>query len=247
MNSKSHILPFAVWLGVMALLQLVDSSSGIARICYPVSYAAKSVLCAVLFFMLKPWRGYKGLALKNAMAGAMVGVLVFVLWVLPETELVREYAPRFQEFYYRFLVMPFGSMPEYFSAKWFPEPPPGHLSWAYAPQEAGWFLTIAKLMGSGLVIAALEEFFFRGYLYRRIQDEDFDSIPLRSFSAGAFFLTVLIFSVEHDRFLAGAMAGIAYGLLAVRSGCIWSCVIAHGVTNTLLGVYVICTKSYGFW
>lgn len=247
MNGRSHILPFAVWLATMALLQLADSVSGIPRLCYPISYAAKSVICALLFFALKPWRGYGRLGLKGIVWGTAAGVLVFVLWVFPETAAVREYAPGFQEFYYRYLVMPFGAPPDYFAPQWFPEPPPGHLSWAYAPREAGWFLTIAKLLGSGLVIAALEEFFFRGYLYRRIQDADFGTVSLRSFNGAAFWLTVLIFSVEHDRWLAGAAAGVVYGLLAVRGGCIWSCVIAHGVTNTLLGVYTICTKSYGFW
>ncbi|MBR4171377.1 MAG: CPBP family intramembrane metalloprotease, partial [Kiritimatiellae bacterium] len=56
-----------------------------------------------------------------------------------------------------------------------------------------------------------------------------------------------VFAFEHDRWFAGALAGVVYGLLAIRTGDIWCCALAHGVTNTLLGLYVIHHNAYGFW
>lgn len=246
-DARSHIVPFAVWLGAMILLQVADGEFGLSRIWHPAVYAAKSVVCALLFLMLKPWRGYGRPTARTLAHGVWVGVLVCALWIFPESRWMHLHAPQLQDFYYRYLVVPFGGLPSYFDAGWFPEPPPGHLSLAYSPAQAGWALTLMKLAGSGLVIATLEEFFFRGYLYRRFQDAEFESVPLKSFSAVAFFLTVAIFAMEHDRWLAGAMAGGLYGLLALRTGDIWSCVLAHAVTNTLLGVYTICFNAYGFW
>jgi membrane protease YdiL (CAAX protease family) len=247
MNSKAHIIPFAVWLGAMLLLQALDDAWGIPRLWYPAGYAAKSVICALLFFMLKPWKGYGPLTVRGAVHGVWVGVMVCVLWILPESGLVHRHFPALHDFYYRYLVAPIGALPSYYDAAWFPEPPPGHLSLAYSPVEAGWILTWLKLAGSGLVIAALEEFFFRGYLYRRFQDCDFGDVPMKRFSATAFALTVAIFAVEHDRWLAGAVAGVMYGALALRTGNIWSCVVAHSVTNILLGLYTIGMRAYGFW
>ena len=45
---------------------------------------------------------------------------------------------------------------------------------------------------------------------------------------------------------AGAMAGAFYGLVAIRQG-VGAAVVAHVVTNLLLGLYVIHTGQWGFW
>ena len=43
------------------------------------------------------------------------------------------------------------------------------------------------------------------------------------------------------------LAGMAYGWLTVRTGSVWAAALSHGVTNLLLGVYVIASRQYGFW
>ena len=47
--------------------------------------------------------------------------------------------------------------------------------------------------------------------------------------------------------LAGIMAGVFYNLLLYWSRSIYVCIIAHSVTNLLLGIYVIRTGSWQFW
>ena len=48
-------------------------------------------------------------------------------------------------------------------------------------------------------------------------------------------------------FLVGILAGLAYGLLLIRTRDIWAAVTAHVVTNLLLGFYVLVMGAYGFW
>ena len=96
------------------------------------------------------------------------------------------------------------------------------------------------------MIAPVEEVFFRSFLYRWLQDRDFASVPLSRLDLPAFLWTVFLFVLEHDRPVAAAMAGGAYGLLAIRFG-LRSAVVAHVVTNLALGLHVIYHGAWAFW
>lgn len=242
-----HVAPFAVWVGVILLLQGLEAVALCPRWLYPWCYAVKSAACAALFLILKPWRAYAALRLSNVPLAAGLGVAVALVWIVPETPWAGRFAPGFQEFYHRWLIMAPGSLPDYFDKAFFPALPPGHRSLAYAPEQAGWGLTLAKLAGSAGVIAVIEEFFFRGFFYRWLRKGAFGSVPLNAFDAQAFWTVVAVFGLEHDRWFAGALAGVAYGWLAVRTGDLWAAAVAHGVTNLLLGAYVILSRQYGFW
>ena len=62
----------------------------------------------------------------------------------------------------------------------------------------------------------------------------------------AFLWTTALFALEHDRYLAGAMAGAAYGALAIRKG-LGAAIVAHVTTNLVLAVYVIARSEWAFW
>ena len=101
----------------------------------------------------------------------------------------------------------------------------------YSPAVCGWPLTVAKLAASALVIPAAEELFFRKWLV------DF----------AGFWWMVALFAVEHgNRWHVGAVAGIIYGVLAKRYG-LKSAIIAHSVTNLVLGLYVVFFDRWTFW
>lgn len=87
-----------------------------------------------------------------------------------------------------------------------------------------------RLVGSAFVIAVAEELFFRRWLQRW---------------AGLGW-TVVLFAVEHDRYLVGAVAALAYGILARRRG-LFAAIVAHSVTNLALGLYVLKTGEWQFW
>jgi CAAX prenyl protease-like protein len=57
---------------------------------------------------------------------------------------------------------------------------------------------------------------------------------------------VALFAVEHDRPLVAAIAGAVYGLIALRQS-VAAAIIAHAVTNLLLGLWVIYRGDWAFW
>ena len=96
------------------------------------------------------------------------------------------------------------------------------------------------------MIAPVEEVFFRSFLYRWLVSRDFCSVPPSKFDLSAFLWTVLLFTLEHDRPIAAAITGVAYGLLYIRFG-LHSAIAAHVTTNLLLALYVIHNNAWQFW
>ena len=106
--------------------------------------------------------------------------------------------------------------------------PPGGEPW---PQAA----FALRLAASGSVVALFEELLFRGYALRLVVQWD------RARRAGVSDP----FTEAFDR------ASIAYGLLMVG---LWiarkdllTCVVAHGVTNVSLALYVHATGAWNAW
>ena len=272
--TASHVAPYLLWLFPMAVFQFCHVLGfAVPREWAAPVYASKSLLCALLIIWLKPWRYYApgGASVESRKSkvespappstfqpfnlstlqpfwlASMAGLVVAALWFFPETPWLFARAPAFADFYNRWLIMPPGDWPSYFRPDIFPTLPSGHPSLSYAPEVCGWPLTICKLIGSAFVISAAEEWFFRGFLYRWLRKGDFLSIDLSRYDAQAFWLVVLVFGLEHDRWLAGMMAGAVYGWLVLRTGRIGPSIFAHATTNLALGVYVILSRQYGFW
>ena len=143
-------------------------------------------------------------------------------------------APEYSTWYRTWLELPIGELP------------PASGPSPYEPSVCGWPLTIVKLIGSAFVIAPVEEVFFRSFLYRRLQARDFRAVPLSRFDLSSFLWMVFLFTLEHDRPVVAALAGAAYGLLAIRFG-LGSAIVAHVVTNLALGLHVICRGEWWFW
>ena len=248
----AYALPYLVWIAFIVVFQLADSIGSPFPRCWTApSYAVKSLLCAVLLLALRPWRfGPRPAAtasLPDVWAGLGVGLLVAFLWILPESPFFHAHARPLCEAYNRWLVMPLGAYPGYFAPPIFPQLPENFPSLAYSPAEAGWFLTACKLLGSAFVIAVAEEYFFRGLVYRWIRANDFTAVPLSRYDAASFWIVVGLFALEHDRWFMGAVAGVAYGLLAVKHGRLRPAIVAHAATNLALGVNVVASGQYGFW
>lgn len=110
-----------------------------------------------------------------------------------------------------------------------------------------WAVIAVRLAGSSLVVPPLEEVFFRSFLYRYLIRLDFLNVPLNRFHGVAFVLTALIFALEHEQWLAGVLCGFAYQALVVRKGRLGDAIVAHGITNFLLGVWVVWKGDWRFW
>jgi CAAX prenyl protease-like protein len=53
--------------------------------------------------------------------------------------------------------------------------------------------------------------------------------------------------LAHTLWLAAIIAGLAYAWLYIRTGKLWVAVLAHAVTNGLLGAWVVFTGNWGYW
>lgn len=106
---------------------------------------------------------------------------------------------------------------------------------------------LARLAGFALVVPVMEELFWRSLVLRWIGRHDFQSLAPQKVGWRAFLITTALFAVEHDRWFAGAIAGAAYNWLYMRSGNLWVPIVAHVVTNGVLGLWVLQTGRWEFW
>jgi CAAX prenyl protease-like protein len=119
----------------------------------------------------------------------------------------------------------------------------------YIFENKSWiiFLIVSRLIGAVLVVPIFEELFWRSFLIRWIINQDFKKIPIGKFTWLSFFLIVIFFGLEHYRWLVGMAAGAIYNGLLYQQKNLWSCTIAHAITNLALGIYVLLTHQWGFW
>lgn len=113
--------------------------------------------------------------------------------------------------------------------------------------DINWTAALLRLMGLALVVPLMEELFWRSFILRWIERQDFLAVDPRRVGARAMLITTVLFALEHDQWLAGAIAGMTYNLLYIRTGNLWVPIVSHAVTNGALGVWILYTKSWQFW
>lgn len=231
--TRGHVIPFIFWIACIFLVgQFALDEDSLVRAWV---YAVQTVVGLGLFIYFRPWRWYRPLNPAHIPLALVVGLAVFVLWVLPETEWIGAWSPAFREAYLTWFIFPPWTMAE----------PPAVSP--YAPAVCGWGLTMVRLIGSAFVIATIEEFFWRGWLYRWLLGRDFLRVDLGQWHTGMFWAVSAVFALEHAQWLVGLLAGVAYLWLMIRTRDIWAAVLAHVLTNLLLGLYVLLYGRYEFW
>jgi len=108
-------------------------------------------------------------------------------------------------------------------------------------------LAAVRLLGASLVVPVMEEIFWRSFLLRYLINPRFEVVPLGTFTPASLAVTVVLFGLEHQLWLAGMMAGLAYSVLCYRTRRLWPCIVAHGVTNLCLGIHVLVTGEWHWW
>ena len=98
------------------------------------------------------------------------------------------------------------------------------------------------------IVPIVEELFIRGWLVRWIEDPDWQPIRLTQLGFKALAAASVYGVLTHP---GEALAAIAWFSLVTwlmqRTGNLWDCVIAHAVTNFLLGIYVIYADAWHLW
>ena len=220
------VSPFAIW---MAMMFALPSSSAWAYALRTLASFIALVAAGIYFLRTKRLEPHiltcadKSFAVK-LFWGLFIGVIVTFLWIAPEYFL----------FYRKWCIL--GDVPSPLQEQTSP----------YDPNVCGWPLTVLRLIGSAFVIAPAEELFFRAYLYRRLQSEEWRSVDRRRFDWSAFLWTTGLFAVEHNRIIAAVMAGVFYLLVYRRCG-LFAATLAHVVTNLLLALFVLYSGAWSFW
>lgn len=219
MNNRSPLL-FCGPFGLFLLfLGLSDllKSQGCAQAPYWI-YPLQTIFCGGL---LLAWKRHYALALPRGIGFTLLAAVAsFVLWIAPQAFL--GYPPRLD-----------GFNPTLFE--------PGSASY--------WATLIFRLVRMVVVVPLVEEIFWRGFLLRYLIREDFETVPFGAFSWISFGIVTLGFTLEHAPadYAAAFLTGILFNLVAVRTRSLSSCVLAHAVTNLLLGIYIMATRQWGFW
>ena len=215
-----RIVPFALFMVLLALRGAApeDGSWGFdARWLYAVTVV---VVGAVLLVF---WRDYGELArqtlptLRETLLAVAVGVAVFAVWIQ--------------------LDAPWMTLGEP-SAGFVPLTAAGAIDWP---------LVAVRWIGAALLVPVMEELFWRSFLMRWIEQPVFEGVDPQRVGLKAVVLSTFVFVLAHTLWLAAAIAGLAYAWLYVRSGKLWLPVIAHAVTNGVLGAWVIATGNWRFW
>jgi exosortase E/protease (VPEID-CTERM system) len=127
-----------------------------------------------------------------------------------------------------------------------PEAMPSALATASPLARNAWI--VFRVLAAVVTVPIAEELAFRGFLYRRLQSADFQSVSLRQFSWLAFLVSSAIFGLLHgQRWFAGAIAGGFYTIALLRRGRIADAVIAHATTNALIAADVLAFHHWSLW
>lgn len=113
--------------------------------------------------------------------------------------------------------------------------------------DIDWSLALPRLLGATLAVPVMEELFWRSFMLRWIADPGFSNISPARVGLRALFISSALFGLEHTLWLAGIIAGLAYGWLYVKSKNLWAPVLAHATTNGMLGLWVLHTGQWSFW
>jgi len=184
------------------------------------AYPLQSFACSVLLIL--GWRSYRLTApgFSTTALALAAGGIAFVVWIAPQCWMAA--APRTT-----------GFNPEFFGAA-----------------GGGYLANVGfRFFRLVIVVPLVEEIFWRGFLLRYLIDEDFTRVPLGAFSWKSWGIVMAGFCLEHARvdWLGAFVTGVLYNLVIYRTRSLSACVLAHAVTNLLLGLYVMKTRQWGFW
>lgn len=214
----ARCIPFVVFMVLLALRGYLPDTLGLDT---RWIYGGQALIVAGLLAYY--WRSYGELVRQNLPDAretgwaVVVGIAVFALWVQLD-------APWMQ----------LGSA----TASFVPLDAEGRLIWP---------LIALRLIGAALVVPVMEELFWRSFLMRWVQNPAFERVDPQTVGIKAIVLSTFVFTLAHTLWLAAIVAGLAYAWLYRRTGKLWTAVIAHAVTNAMLGVWVIRTGRWEFW
>lgn len=187
---------------------------------YEASYVVKTIATAVALALC--WKQYTPIVWKFLSLGAAAGVAGVVLWVGLE-KLLPHYPQMSHD-----LFDPYQAIP--------------NPAWR-------WSFIAIRWAGASLVVPVMEEFFWRDFLWRSIiAPRDFKLAKVGEWNLGAFLIVAIAFGAgEHIQWITAIVWGLGIGALLLLTRSLGACIVCHGVTNFLLGAYVLYSHDWAFW
>ncbi len=191
-----------------------------ATVAYPVRFAVVGLM------LLLYSRPVIDLRATNVLGSIVVGIAAFVIWVGPDV-----LWPAYRE-HWLFQNAIMGS------AK----------STADPALKSSWLFIVFRVASSVINVPILEELFWRGWMMRWLIKHDFESVPMGTYAAQAFWVTAVLFASEHGSYWeVGLITGALYNYWLVRTKNLANCILAHAVTNALLAVFVLYKDQWQYW
>lgn len=107
---------------------------------------------------------------------------------------------------------------------------------------------LARFMLLALCIPVAEELFLRGFVMRAVETENWHELPLSGIGRLGWGAAVAYAVLTHPgEMVAAALWFSMITVVMVRTGKFWNCVLAHAVTNLLLGIYVCYSGAWHLW
>jgi exosortase E/protease (VPEID-CTERM system) len=104
-----------------------------------------------------------------------------------------------------------------------------------------------RALGSSLVIPLVEELAFRGFLLPWLASPDLEVPGARTWSWPAAVLSSLAFGALHERWIAGALAGLAFAVAWQLRGRLGDAVLAHAICNAGIAGAVLLCGRWDLW
>jgi membrane protease YdiL (CAAX protease family) len=225
-----YVVPMAVYL---AYLQVQGRAPGGLEIWYPV----KALLVAGLLWAFR--QHYGELRGRCSLLAVVTGLVAIVIWIA-----IDPFYPKQSDLFHQFAA---------FANRLVGVPPPTRaVTPPFDPHTLGsaarlWTFVGFRVFGAVVVVPVMEELFWRGFLIRWLAADDFRSVPVGTYTPASFWITVGLFGMIHEQWLAGVVCGAFYNLLLYRTKSLTACVIAHAVSNAALAGWVLARGDWKFW
>ncbi|MBC8135564.1 MAG: CAAX prenyl protease-related protein [Fibrella sp.] len=214
-------LPYV--LPMLLFLLATQGESYLPKSVYPLAYAVKAVIVtATLAVCARTWRHELRFDGKALAFGLVAGCVGLPLWLG-----VSEMTPPLSFLGTRAAYNPFDEIPD-------------------ATLRTVFLAT--RFFGLAVMVPIMEEVFWRSFLLRFVTDQDkWYTLSVGTFSPVALAIVCALFGVAHPEYLAAIVFALLMAGLLRFTKSLLACVIAHGVTNLALGIYVLVTGNWKYW
>jgi len=241
---NAHVIPFVIFMGILLLLQL---GSDLFQWDHPAApwwrrwpeqwvYPLQTIICLV--YLLRRWRYYEfQWNLRWAAIGVVFGAVGIGFWLLPTVLYDHWNLSGETQGWMKWLGIQEridGFDPHVFTD----------------PMAYGFSLTM-RFIRAAVVVALIEEIFWRGFLMRFLANSDGDywKQPFGKHTWLAFIVCTVAFTIAHSP--VDYVGALIYGALTYVL-CVWSknlvaCVIMHATANFLMGCFIMAFGKYGLW